>query len=132
MTVANEFRLKESWINDRGRRKKYPVAYKLWRNRIIVFCDFSDQRKVQHIKNIQQADYDAFIRHISATRAARTVADYKYALKHFFGRTHLSIHVQTSPKKQAGKRTEKIRSKLLKNFDKKLTDEILRVIGADL
>ena len=129
MGIKDDFSRKETWIADRGKRKNYPEAYKLWRNRILFFLDFCDQKKIFLISDIKNKDYEDFIRKISIDRSARTVSDWKYALKEFFERAELPIKVRTSPKKQFEKRLGKIRSRLLTEYDKKTSEEILQLIS---
>ena len=128
MGIKDDFLGKETWIADRAKRKNYPEAYKLWRNRINSFLDFCGQRKISLISDINSKDYEDFIRKISKDRSARTVSDWKYALKEFFERAGLPIKVNTSPKKQSEKRIRKIRARLLIKYDKKTSEEILQMI----
>ena len=128
MGIKDDFLGKEGWIADRAKRKNRSEAYKLWRNRVLSFLDFCGQRKVFLISDIKTKDYGDFIRKISKDRSARTVSDWKYALKEFFERARLSINVRTPPKKQFEKRLGKIRARLLTKYDEKTSKDILQMI----
>lgn len=128
MSIFEDFYNKEKFIADRRIKKNQPSAYKLWRNRVIAFLDFCDQQQVFQIRDVRQKHYEEFIARISLNKSSYTLRDWKYALDLFFVRAHLDIRVQTSPRKQAAKRRNRARSRLIKHFDKNTTETIMRIL----
>ena len=97
---------------DRFLRRKHQISTTRQKTResvVIRFLEFVESsRGVKKVKNLQQKDYDGFIRHLKEEGLSEeTLRNYKGILREFFVRAHLKIKV--NPTRSRNKKLGRLR-----------------------
>ena len=81
------------------------------KNRVKKFLQFCCRRGIKDIKNITQNDYDKFMQIELSNFSLETRRKYRLALREFFTRAHLNVHVnvQKATEREKLKKFEKLK-----------------------